>query len=468
MTKLLSILAVSLAFMFAPFAQAQGTSAHVSELIASFQASVDAISGDAAAAEALNAEADALDIQAEALRTQLQDVEALASAKRVEAVAALTVNEVARAEAEAIWKQLGTYLLFALPAPPGDPVDPVVTLDAIGASTTPGAGALVVSDGVWTITAAGQLTKDGVLLAVTNGVTSLVVEESALDATKTAVRQFGHNTSWAYAPGHALANTDGWIVAGATAPIVPPVDPTPVDPTAVTLNTFSTSPTPRWVYSGVYHPIEGPQTGKMPDTFSLDYFYIVPTALGELVHKLDANKGSAIKWEQEKSLHRTQGHYIVEATMDSQHPGVVYAPLWLYSEGASEPYHEYDFEIMTGRVEYNLHNGNGGFNMRKVNKDLTGHRVRYEIIRRPDLVTMRVTSLTDGWTDSLEITPAKVTQWAAQPGAPANLRFPANTIAMFPVTEFWRCRWPTWCGTWQDLPAGETVDMTIHGYAVIP
>jgi len=91
-----------------------------------------------------------------------------------------------------------------------------------------------------------------------------------------------------------------------------------------------------------------------------------------------------------------------------------------------------------------------------------GARLRWEIDRKPDLVTMKVTSLTDGWTDSLEITPAKVSEWAAQPGAPANLRFPPNTIPMFPVTELWRCRWPDWCGTW--APQATPVDMTIHGY----
>ncbi len=231
---------------------------------------------------------------------------------------------------------------------------------------------------------------------------------------------------------------------------------------------FSSQPVQRWNYRQIYHPVEGPQPNKMPAGFSHEFDYIVPTPTGAVIQKLDARGGSAIKWELEKMRARTQGHYTVEATIHSIKPGVVYAPLWLYSEPPAEPGHEFDFELIGNRLEYNLHNGRGGFRMREVNKDLEGHKVRYEIIRRPGRVTMRVASLTDGWTDELVITPERVAQWAQRDGAPERLVLPPDNVPMFPVTELWRCRTPEWCGAWQSLSPNSTVDMTIHGYRFDP
>lgn len=249
-----------------------------------------------------------------------------------------------------------------------------------------------------------------------------------------------------------------WRQLGTYLMVTPDVPP----PAETALTLFSTTPVVYQNYNQVYHPIEGAQPGKMADGTAFAFDALIPQPDGSLIHRLTETKGAAIKWEGEKRLAKTQGHYLTEATFSRIVPGVVYNPLWLYSEGSAEGGHEFDFEYMQGRLEYNLHNGSGGFRMKAVNKDLAGHRVRWEIDRKPDLVTMKVTSLTDGWTDSLEITPAKVSEWAAQPGAPANLRFPPNTIPMFPVTELWRCRWPDWCGTW--TPQSTPVDMTIHGY----
>lgn len=231
---------------------------------------------------------------------------------------------------------------------------------------------------------------------------------------------------------------------------------------------FPSQPVERHNYSQIYHPIEGPQPYKMPDGFSFRFDHVLPQADGSLVHRVDARAGGAIKWERELSRARKEGHYTVEATINQIHPGIVYAPLWLFSEGSSEEGHEYDFEIMQGRIEYNLHNGRGGFNMRKVEKDIAGHRMRYEIIRRPGEVTMRVESLTDGWRDEMVVTPARVAEWARQEGAPEDLRFPPDDVAMFPVTELWRCRWPEWCGEWTTPPAGKAIEMVVHGYRVDP
>ncbi|MBK8196967.1 MAG: hypothetical protein IPK75_01265 [Acidobacteria bacterium] len=240
-----------------------------------------------------------------------------------------------------------------------------------------------------------------------------------------------------------------------------------VPPPATGLTLFPTQSVAYQNYNQVYHPIEGAQPGKMPDGFSFAFGNLVPTADGALIHRLTGTTGAAIKWEAEKKLAKTQGHYVTEATIPRVVPGVVYNPLWLYSEGSAEGGHEFDFEYMQGRLEYNLHNGSGGYRMKAVNKDLSGHRVRWEIVRRPGRVTMRATSLTDGWTDELVITPAQVAAWAAQGGTPPNLRFPPDTVPMFPVTELWRCRWADWCGTWN--PATPVpVEMILHGYRFDP
>jgi len=54
--------------------------------------------------------------------------------------------------------------------------------------------------------------------------------------------------------------------------------------------------------------------------------------------------------------------------------------------------------------------------------------------------------------------------WKTKTGAPVNLVFPSDNMAMFPLTELWRSRWPNWSGTWVDLPTGQYVTMTLHGY----
>ena len=231
---------------------------------------------------------------------------------------------------------------------------------------------------------------------------------------------------------------------------------------------FPSTAVERSNYDQVYHPIVGPQPSKMPGGFSFRFDRVIPQADGSLLHRLDARAGGAIKWERELRRARTQGHYTVEATIDRIWPGVVYAPLWLFAEGPQAWGHEFDFELVNGTLEFNLHNGRGGFNMYRVEKDLSGHRMRYEIIRRPGNVIMRATSLTDGWNEELVITPEKVSAWAKQDGAPQGLHFPPDTAAMFPVTELWRCRWPEWCGKWEDLPGDTYIDMVVHGYRVEP
>jgi hypothetical protein len=235
-------------------------------------------------------------------------------------------------------------------------------------------------------------------------------------------------------------------------------------PAAVVLTPFPVEPVEYRNYDQVYHPIEGYQASKFPAGFALDFSAVEPQPDGSIIQRLTETRGSAIKWESERRKGKTSGKYIVETTFSEIWPGVVYAPLWLFSEGGSDGGHEFDFEYMDGRLEYNLHNGEGGFRMRSVKKDLGGHRVRWTIERRPGRVIMSVVSLTDGWRDELVIRPRMVAEWASQKVAPPNLEFPPDSVEMFPLTELWRCRTPSWCGTWRPLPPGETIDMTVHGY----
>ncbi|MEX1251621.1 MAG: hypothetical protein WEA77_10555 [Hyphomonas sp.] len=232
----------------------------------------------------------------------------------------------------------------------------------------------------------------------------------------------------------------------------------------IALTKFPASPVEYRNYNQVYHPLEGHQPSKFPPGFEFRFAAVEPQPDGSIVQKLTQTWGSAIKWEQERLRGLTQGKYVVESTISEVWPGVVYAPLWLYSEGSAESGHEFDFEYMNGRLEYNLHNGKGGFQMRSVKKDLAGHRVRWTIERRPGRVTMSVVSLTDGWSDRLVVQPRTVAGWASKTGAPPDLRFPPDSIPMFPFTELWRCNAPGWCGAWKPLAPGQTIDMTLHGY----
>ena len=81
---------------------------------------------------------------------------------------------------------------------------------------------------------------------------------------------------------------------------------------------------------------------------------------------------------------------------------------------------------------------------------------------------MRITSLTHGFTDQLIITPEIVKNWATKTGAPANLRFPPDNIAMFPLTEHWISTWDSWSGTWIPLSGTQSIDMILHGYSFLP
>jgi hypothetical protein len=103
----------------------------------------------------------------------------------------------------------------------------------------------------------------------------------------------------------------------------------------VVLTPFPASAVEYRNYAQVYHPLEGHQPNKFPPDFEFRFDAVQPQPDGSIVQKLTESWGSAIKWEGERELAKTQGKYVVEATISEVWPGVVYAPLWLYSEGSA-------------------------------------------------------------------------------------------------------------------------------------
>lgn len=468
---------------------------------------------DPEAAAVLEAQASEKEVAAQAKETEAEEAHAQALALFNEAASILDqarnlreVDAVKVAAAQAIYDEIGALLKLVEPTDPvdptptdptptdptptdptptdpvdptptdptpTDPVDPTPTtpVDTVGATTEVEGVILRTTTGDWSLKNNGttnQILLNGVVLPETNSVTKLEIV-LAENMTDTTIKQYAWGTSWSYAPGHVGANAQGWLVSTWTPPVEIPTPNTPApDVSNIVWDTFPTTPVIRWNYDQLYHPIEGPQPGKQPAGWAFLFNNVVPQPDGSLVCKVTNFGAGAIKWEAEKKLKKTQGHYMVKARLPQLKNGIVSNPLWLYSEGAVEPGHEYDFELMNGRIEYNLHNGNGGITMRKVEKDLSGHEAIFEIERRPGKVTMRITSLTDGFKDELVITPEFVATLAAKPGAPVNLRMPGDTIPMFPANEQWVSKWPEWSGTWTNLPAGESIDLVMLGFKFLP
>ncbi|MBI1401470.1 hypothetical protein [Hyphomonas sp.] len=303
-------------------------------------------------------------------------------------------------------------------------------------------------------------------------VEALTVKVAALEAELTATR--AQLASLETGRAERLAEAQRlWRQLGTFLMAEPHVIDPPADPG---LTKFSAAEVIRHNYAAsLWHPIEGYQS-KMEPGWTFDFGAVQVQPDGSLLHRLTNTAAASIKWEGEKRLKKTRGLYQVRATFEAR-PGVIAAPVWLYSEGWREGGHELDIEIMDGRIEYNLHTASGaGFNMRSVEKDLGGHVVDYFIDRRDnDRIVMRVVSLTDGWTDELVITPAQIAAWKAAGNAPADLKPIPSDAEMFPATELWVAnqQWgldpwngdlTPWSGKWVPLPAGEAVDMLIIGY----
>lgn len=222
-------------------------------------------------------------------------------------------------------------------------------------------------------------------------------------------------------------------------------------------------------YTRELHPLVGAAQYKHLPGWEYAYENLIPRPDGAMIARIQGTTMAALKWERELAAQRLEANYKVEATLPDIRPGMVVAPLWLFSEGApdeNEDAHEWDFEFMHDRLELNLHNGNGGFLLDAVHRDFSGHRVLLEIDRRLDAVTMRVTDFTDGFTYERTYTPELIAQRAGEPGAPKDLRFPE--APMFPMVEFWVSNSEAWAGRAEDFGPGIAYDMILHGYSITP
>ena len=258
-------------------------------------------------------------------------------------------------------------------------------------------------------------------------------------------------------------------LAETTAPPIQPPKPQTPQPGRYDLTPFAAHPMKAHDYSRVLHPLIGAAQSKHLPGWDYAFENLIPQPDGSMIARITGTTMAGLKWEQEIAAKRTEANYKVEATLPEIHPGTIIAPLWLFSEGADDPgedAHEWDFEFMHDRLELNLHNGNGGFLLDSVDRDFSGHRVLLEIDRRTDIVTMRLTDLTDGFTFQRSFTPNSLAAMAETRTAPRDLRFPA--APMFPMMEFWISNAEDWAGRAEVPAPGETRDMILHGYSITP
>ncbi len=258
------------------------------------------------------------------------------------------------------------------------------------------------------------------------------------------------------------------LVEPAAPPVQAPNNPI-LQPGRYELTAFAVHPMKAHDYSRVLHPLIGAAQPKHLPGWDYAFENLIPQADGSMIARITGTTMAGLKWEQEVNAKRTEANYKVEATLPDIRPGTIVAPLWLFSEGADEPgddAHEWDFEFLHDRLELNLHNGNGGFLLDAVHRDFSGHRVLLEIDRRTDIVTMRLTDLTDGFTFQRSFTPDSLAAMAQTRDAPRDLRFPA--APMFPMMEFWVSNAEDWAGPAELLAPGEVRDMILHGYSITP
>lgn len=222
-------------------------------------------------------------------------------------------------------------------------------------------------------------------------------------------------------------------------------------------------------YTRELHPLIGAAQYKHLEGWEYAFENLIPQPDGSMIARIDGTTMSALKWERELAAQRLAANYKLEATLPDIRPGMVVAPLWLFSEGAPDPNeaaHEWDFEFMHDRLELNLHNGNGGFLLDAIHRDFSGHRVLLEIDRVPGAVTMRLYDLTDGFGFERTFTPDMIAARASEPNAPEGLRFPE--APMFPMMEFWVSNAEGWAGKAEDYGPGMRYDMILHGYSITP
>lgn len=404
LTRLAAALSLFLFTALAPPALAQTTD--LPTLLQQLQQAVDSASPDTATADALEADAAALDAQASGLKdqaaallTQASGLEATAATKRAEAEAARQPDPAAQAEIQRIWQAISDLLGIAI-TPPADNTgggtsQPPGDLSAIGDAATPGAGTLVTSGPVsWSLTTDGVIVRDGTPMAETGGVSRIEVVAAYSDASATTVRQAASGSwgslSWTYDPAWtgAGAQADGWVRDDLYAATPPDAgsggDTTPNVPAGwQKMNTLPFAGNAQsgadWSKScGVSNWAEP----KLANTF-WNYDHVIRNPDSGTVTLLLDGKGSA--QVQCPGFGSMAGHYgVVVNAANAHRGGLVGAYIWMYSGynqgNADGRRFELDFEFNgTNGLQLNYHDSGGhGYTVKEFPGNFDGRDVKLE------------------------------------------------------------------------------------------
>lgn len=139
----------------------------------------------------------------------------------------------------------------------------------------------------------------------------------------------------------------------------------------------------------------------------------------------------------------------VDATLPRMRPGLIAAPLWLYSRTTRD---EADFEVVgtRGLTVTVYARGQSVWSRLLIPGDLSGARLRLGLRYQAG---RRLAFLVDG-AERAALASADV---EAFPSAPLK-----------PLMELWPTRAVEWAGAWREPPPGEVLTMKIHGYRATP
>ncbi len=332
------------------------------------------------------------------------------------------------------------------PSPPPPP--PSGTLDPIGASALPGGASLRTSDGVWTLTAAKNILKDGVLLPETNNVDRIEVAAQLTDGTKTTIRQFGWGLTWIYAPGVNGADANGWLEGSGPIPDPGPVDPDPVDPNPVPP---AQGWTPMVPLNGTLHPEDNSNFNTTwSKTFGVStwgegklamgvwrYDHVIADRTNGTLTLLSNNQGHG-QLQQHGTRFRSARIGVV-AEFGEIRPDAIITPVWAYSgwnEGNDgQGRFELDFEVVGKKgLEINYHDGiKPGRRVGFIAGDFSNRTVRFEIDY----------SETGGYADFI-VDGNSVKRLTKTEVEGFGMKWP--TKVMFPLYDAWVVNNPGWTG----------------------
>ncbi|WP_425228662.1 family 16 glycosylhydrolase [Sphingomonas sp.] len=207
-----------------------------------------------------------------------------------------------------------------------------------------------------------------------------------------------------------------------------------------------------WNYAGRWHASEW-DNGMGPIPWR--YNHIAQPSGGDTFFTLDANGAPQLQAMGGTPVY-TRGLWETEVTLPQLRPGLIVAPLWLWDDASRD---EVDFEF-AGRngLDVTLHAAlNGQMQQSTVRlfagRDMSGERHRFGI--KIDDGAGTVDMFLDG---------ALVQRWTRS----AMSFFVSHPLK--PMIEMWPADpnnggFVSWAGRWTGIAAGDSLRMTVHGYA---